>query len=557
MRKFRRRTVYKFAGLSFVFLLIISILGSAFILWQIYLQINDLSKSSVSLDSNNLGKLQTKVNLLKLTTSNPIMAVGSSILITPGSYRDFTTVINSSASVLNHLSRFEKENNQTYHSLVELIPVVQRTMPEINALLGSLSHFHLGGILSPLDHRLIAIREESKKYEIAAESLAPLVDIFPSLVGSNSPRKYLVAFQNSAEARGSGGILGAYAILSVKKGKIKFTQFGSNASLQHRQDIPIKMPPEFVRLYNDDPGIWQNANISAHFPYGAKIWLALWERQFNEKLDGVLTFDPNALSYLLKATGAVTVNRSEIDFENVVTITLSDVYKKYELDNNARKKFLMNVVKSVASRIEDANIPFWKILFNLVTPFNEHRILLYSTNQLEQREIEKSSISGAISRQPDNVYRLIIQNISGNKMDYYLRRVVKIESLQCLPIKKTKVTFSLTNSANPQWKLPSYVAGRLDLNRTEGLNNSYGTRAILLAPVGARIVEAKNLQTNKKFGFFVRERTHPGIGVELDIAANQTQSFSVTFAGGAGKIGSYVQPLVDTQKNFIADRCSK
>jgi hypothetical protein len=141
-------------------------------------------------------------------------------------------------------------------------------------------------------------------------------------------------------------------------------------------------------------------------------------------------------------------------------------------------------------------------------------------------------------------------------MDYYLERTLNLKSIQCSPRKKTQVTFTLSNAAKSDLKLPSYVMGRLDLQRPKGLNNSYGTRAIILAPVGARIVDAKDLQTGKRFGFLVRERGHAGLGVQVDLAAGQSQTFTLTFSGGVGKLSSHEQPLVNPQTTLIEDRCS-
>ena len=141
-------------------------------------------------------------------------------------------------------------------------------------------------------------------------------------------------------------------------------------------------------------------------------------------------------------------------------------------------------------------------------------------------------------------------------MDYYLERGLKLESLECGPRRKTKVIFSLKNTADPTKKLPPTVMGRLDLNRPNGLNNSHGIRAIVLAPQSSNVLETKDLQTGKRFGFLVRERGRKGVGVQVDLAAGQTQTFSLTFSGGKGTLTSYVQPLVIDQTDTIIDRCT-
>ncbi|MEN9325537.1 MAG: hypothetical protein RL414_1291, partial [Actinomycetota bacterium] len=93
------------------------------------------------------------------------------------------------------------------------------------------------------------------------------------LAGADAPKRYMIAFQNSAEARGTGGILGAFAIVDMNKGAFSVVRTGSNAVLYSLKDVPVKVPAEFTRLYGKNPAILQNSNLSPHFPYGAEIWM--------------------------------------------------------------------------------------------------------------------------------------------------------------------------------------------------------------------------------------------------------------------------------------------
>jgi hypothetical protein len=135
----------------------------------------------------------------------------------------------------------------------------------------------------------------------------------PILAGTDKPRKYLISFQNSAEARGTGGILGAYALIELDKGDLKILQTGSNASLagMSSREIPVVMPAEFLKLYGKNPAILQNSNLSPHFPYGAQVWLGLWKARYGQQLDGVIAVDPIALSYVLRATGEIRLKSGE------------------------------------------------------------------------------------------------------------------------------------------------------------------------------------------------------------------------------------------------------
>ena len=62
----------------------------------------------------------------------------------------------------------------------------------------------------------------------------------------DKPQTFLLAFQNSAEARGTGGILGSYAIVKIENGKLTVQKTGSNAELKSLEEIPLKMPAEYM-----------------------------------------------------------------------------------------------------------------------------------------------------------------------------------------------------------------------------------------------------------------------------------------------------------------------
>ena len=230
------------------------------------------------------------------------------------------------------------------------------------------------------------------------------------LAGADKPKKYLIAFQNSAEARGTGGILGAYAIIEFNNGDIKILKTGSNAELKWNTELTIKMPDEFMRLYGKNPAIWQNSNLSPHFPYGAKIWMANWEKQFGGKLDGAIAVDPTALSYILRSTGEIRLKSGEkITSENVVEETLKNAYERYEKDNNARKQYLVEIMNATAAKLTKGEYSKVKMAKALRDGIKANRILIYSTNQSAQKQLENVRLGGHLGLVANNEYRTVIQ----------------------------------------------------------------------------------------------------------------------------------------------------
>ncbi|MFM7623929.1 MAG: DUF4012 domain-containing protein, partial [Actinomycetota bacterium] len=252
---------------------------------------------------------------------------------------------------------------------------------------------------------------------------------FPELAGFDRPKRYMISFQNSAEARGTGGILGAYAIIEINRGKLTVVRASSNVGLQHLSTLPVKHSDEYFELYGNNPGIWQNANLSPHLPYGALNYLELWRLQTTEELDGFIATDPIALSYFLNAVGTVTLpDGFQITTENVVEETLKTAYKRYETDNMARKEFLVTIMKSTFDELLAGKFTFRKIPEALSKSIEDNRFLLFVTNQETQIENERTRLAGSLKEEVNNEYRVVIQNTDASKLDYYLDREVDIET---------------------------------------------------------------------------------------------------------------------------------
>jgi len=391
------------------------------------------------------------------------------------------------------------------------------------------------------------------------DEIRSLVEAGPILAGANGPKKYLISFQNSAEARGTGGILGAFAIVEMNKGNLKVLRTGSNASLYSMSisTLPIDMPQEFLRLYGNNPGILQNSNLSPHFPYGAEIWMGLWKKAYNEDLDGVIAVDPSALSYILKATGPIELpNGEKITAENVVSETLERAYKRFEKDNKARKDYLVQILNAAAAKLVAQDFDKRKMVAGLVQGIIEHRILIYSTDKKAEEILSRSRVAGYMSKEPNNEFRTVIQNIDASKLDYYLDRDVVVESMECKDVKKTQVRIVVTNTLKSGKGLPAYVLTRADKGKPADLvTGAHRFKVFIYGPTGAQLVDAWRENRTANLGGGSKERLRPVYVADVDLSPGESEELQANFAGGVGKITFIDQPLVRTTQIEIKDKC--
>ena len=377
------------------------------------------------------------------------------------------------------------------------------------------------------------------------------------LAGADAPKRYMIAFQNSAEARGTGGILGAFAIIDLNKGALSVVRTGSNAVLYSLKDVPVKVPAEFTRLYGKNPAILQNSNLSPHFPYGAEIWMGLWKKQFGEQLDGVIAVDPSSLSYVLKATGPITLASGEIiTSENVVAETLQKAYKRYEKDNNARKQYLVDIMNAAATKITSGQFSNIEMAKAIKRGLIENRILLYSRDQAAQKELATVRLGGFLSKEPNNEYRAVIQNIDASKLDYYLKRSVVVETKSCKNTQQTQVRVKLTNTLQSGKGLPAYVLTRADKGKPADLvTGQHRFKLFIYGPTNAKLVSVLRENREDGLGGGSTERGRPIYVADVDLAPGESEKLLANFAGGVGNISFVDQPLVIPTELSVKGGC--
>jgi len=378
----------------------------------------------------------------------------------------------------------------------------------------------------------------------------------PQLLGYLYPQQYLVVTQNSAEARGTGGILGALAIVELDKGKFKVLQANSNIIFPSERRTPIKMPEEFVTLYGYDPGIFQNSNLSPHFPYGAEIWMALWERKYGGSLDGVIAVDPTALSYILKSTGPVRLEDGEvITSENVVYKTLSEAYKRFEDDNLARKEYLVRMMKAVFAKIEKQEFKRIDFAQQVKRAILANRLLLYSRDVATQQKIAPTKLAGHMTLDPNNEFRAVIKNTDASKLDYYLDRDVKIESVNCRSETLSRISVKVTNTLESGEGLPAYVITRADRGKpADYVKGQHRFELFLYGPTFSSF-SAGTRSGKGRLGGVGEERNRPVLVTDIDLKPGQSEVISAEFEGGFGAITFIDQPLVRESSVEIIDLC--
>ncbi len=378
------------------------------------------------------------------------------------------------------------------------------------------------------------------------------------MMGADGPRTYFMAFQTNAEARGTGGLLGGFGILRFDNGTATVDTLASNRDLDGAS-ASVDLGREFTDMYGFTNPMtdFRNSNLSSHFPNAAQIWKSMWAEQTGTNVDGVILLDPVTLSYVLGAVGPVTMPDGEvITKDNVIELTESTAYSRFPTDQTARKKYLQDIANEVVGKITGRIESPQKLLDALGKAVGERRIAVWSSMPADQKLLEETPLAHVIADDPAPYAEVVINNLGGNKLDYYLRRQIEYVADGCsAETRNSTVTIRLANEA-PKTGLPDYVATAPGIRQDIPLDVPKGamvTSVRLLATTGATLVSA--LVDGQQVPVFSgTERGHPSFEVQLGIPPGQSGelSFRLSEPTSAGAARVPVQPLIDTVKPKIS-----
>ncbi|MGE0219049.1 DUF4012 domain-containing protein [Mycolicibacterium sp.] len=376
--------------------------------------------------------------------------------------------------------------------------------------------------------------------------------IVPSMMGADGPRTYFMGFQTNAEARGTGGLLGGFGILRFDNGKPTVDALGKNTELTDAV-ASVDLGPEFRDMYGfaNPMTDFRNSNLSSHFPYAAQIWKSMWAQQTGMEVDGVIAIDPIALSYILGAVGPITMPDGEvITKDNVVELTESTAYIRFPDDQAARKNYLQDIANEVVTKVTGPVDSPRQLLDALGRAVSERRIAVWSAHPEAQELLEETPLAHVIPENSAPYAGVVINNLGGNKMDYYLEREIEYAADGCDgETRMSTITVRLKNTASPDAQLPAYVGGTGGLIEEVPFEVPNGTMVTSVRLIGTQNASLAGALANGERVPVTQgnERGHPSFEVQVLIPPGKsgelTFRLSEPTAPGAPQVP--VQPLVD------------
>ncbi|MBX0302009.1 DUF4012 domain-containing protein [Cryobacterium sp. 1639] len=332
-----------------------------------------------------------------------------------------------------------------------------------SARTAEIEHLNTVPVVRQANERLaVGLRDASAGMDV----LNRAAQLLPAMLGATEPRNYLLLFQNPAEPRSSGGIPGAVAMVGTDNGSLALVKQASSVDFYKYPDPVLPLPVDTRALYGDITGRYlQDVTLTPNFELSAQLAHEMWRLEFGVVADGVISIDPVTLSYVLEATGPITLASGDVlSAENAVQLLLVDVYARYtdpdELDN-----FFASAASAVFTAVAVGQADPAELIRAFAKAGDEDRVMIWSSHETDQAVLSDTTLAGGLPISTDEVenFGVFLNDATGSKMGTYLDVNVGLGAIVCRsdgrPNYKVQVTLTNTAPADAATTLPAYVTG--------------------------------------------------------------------------------------------------
>lgn len=291
------------------------------------------------------------------------------------------------------------------------------------------------GLLGPLGRPVLRLQEKINDAQSAASSGSIAARLMPEMLGGSEKRTYALIFQNNAELRSSGGLPGAFALIKARDGRINMVSQGSSTDFPYFDPPIVKLTADERSMYSNlMANFWGDTNFTPNFPRTAEIMRAMLIKKFDQKVDGVLSVDPVAMSYVLKGTGPIKLaDGTMLNSENAVKLLLNGVYLKFGNDPKAQDDYFADAAKRVFNAMADGQGDALTVLEGLAKGVSENRVLVNTSRKPEQQVIASTRIAGVLPVDDGETPHvgLYLNDATETKLEYYLSRRSTVQATRC------------------------------------------------------------------------------------------------------------------------------
>lgn len=308
---------------------------------------------------------------------------------------------------------------------------IQREAQELthikNDILQKISHLEHDGIPDHYQHVVASFKKESTQYADIFDDIIHLGILMSSLSGIDTPKRYLVIFQNNTELRATGGFMGSFALIDIQNGIVTKMEIPSGGSYDIKGSLSAHNVPPFPLLRLIGEWQFQDSNWFADFPTSARKIQWFFSKSDGPSLDGILAVNATFAERILSLTGPIEMPEYKkiITEKNIIEEIEKAVELEYDPSKEKPKQFLTDLIPRVLSRLP---LDDKKVVLNLLSLLPESiqkkELQLYVNDSYIQNFISQFGLSGELKETTGDYLQIVHSNIGGRKTDAVMDEVI-------------------------------------------------------------------------------------------------------------------------------------
>lgn len=404
-------------------------------------------------------------------------------------------------------------------------------------------------LVDAVDRQLTEVLADIDRNRVKLDNARLAVEVAPAMLGGDGERRYFIAFLTPTEARGLGGFMGNYAEVTIDDGLVEVTEFGRTGDLNRGGPDPearvITGPEDLIPRWGHygfvmEDGtaafeVWSNISMVPDMPTVGQVIAELYPQSGGAELDGVFAMLPEAVAQLMRYTGPVVVPgvAEPITADTMVDFIERDQYALFEGSTEERVAAIESIARTTIERMLSADLPDPAQLGREWGPLGAGgQFMAWAVDEREQQLFDTIGLDGRLPPLAGgDGLAVTIDNAGANKIDAYLQ-VHTVYEPRIDPVTgvgTARATITLTNTVEPDG-LPDYAVGNV-VGLPRGTNRMLLSVFSGLPATGATLDGSPaELPRSEVFGW------HAAL-TQIDVAAGQTRTLVVDFAGWLGSFG--------------------
>ena len=493
------------------------------------------------------------------TADDPVWHAAEKVPFVGDNLRAVRVVSDTLDSLANQVGKplLEVQSGGDGQLLARALPLIERASDEMLS-----SSDELTALASSSD--LVGpVRAGVDEVVDALGVIRPLFTTIPPLLGADREMRYLLVFQNNAEALPLGGSAASQTLVVAKAGDVQVTDQGDSTKFKNGVPVDVAVDPSALELYGSYLIDHVNTAVTRpDFPTAARILRAFWQRDIDPgPVDAVISVDPLALARILRATGPIQVGDVELTADNAVKVLLSDSYARWDPSKGLEQQeasdgFFAAAAKAVFERVASGSFDIQAMMSAVTESIDRGSIMAWSEDPALAAVIDGQRVAGVLpaDNQVQTTVGVFFRDSSAAKIDYYMASQVAVRE-SCAADRHTfdvNAGLHLDLTREVARTLPDYVVGY------RGLERGYHTQVVVYGPPGTIVAgasgeahEARVVSTD------VDDLGRPVAIVETVLFPGEQASVHVSFEGTGtfGPLGARVTPMVRPTTVTVEDAC--